>query len=627
MAMVVRVAVNSFKQAQLVKGYLVRGTALMKDKWKLLERGQLSCYRISDLKCYATAAKQKEEEQMFCFQCEQTRLRKGCTTVGVCGKTSQVAELQDLLVHIVKGIGIYSHHAKLMGYKVPFEIYDFTFSALFSTLTNVNFDENRFTTYIQQALKHRDHLKKSYEDECKKKGVTPKKFTQTEATWIPVTGVTTELLEIEGKKFGVKRDLPDYGADVHGVRQMIIYGLKGMSTYARHARLLGEWDDSIGEFTHEVLEFLVNGDQTERHDLGVNLNWALKVGENNLKGMALLDKGHCQRFGKPVPTQVSTTPLPGKAILVTGHDMNDLEMILKATVDKDINVYTHGEMLPAHGYPKLKQFKNLAGHYGGAWQMQKFEFPHFPGPIVVTTNCIIEPLKSYKDRLYTLNETGWPGCKHVHLPDDADKLVEAARKEIGYREEDCKQQDNKILTVGFGHDAVVSNAGKVLEAVTNGELKRVFVIGGCDGSENKRSYFTNLADALPSETLILTMGCAKYRFNRHEFGTLGSTGLPRLLDVGQCNDSYGAIVIAKTLADALKTDINSLPISYAISWFEQKAVAVLLTMLHLGIKNIHLGPVLPAFITPNVLEILVQKYNIMPTDVRHPAEDLKLMMA
>lgn len=570
----------------------------------------------------------KVEDQMFCFQCEQTRLRKGCTTVGVCGKTPEVAELQDLLVHVVKGTALYSYHAKQMGVKVSFEILDFTCSALFSTLTNVNFDADRFPYYIETAYKYREDLKQAYEEACKAKGVTPKQFTQSEATWMPEADLwtgPTESLEAEGRKYGVKQELAEYGADVHGVRQMIIYGLKGMSTYAKHARHLGEWDDSIGEFTHEALAFLVAGNEKERHSLEANLAIALRVGEFNLKGMALLDKGHGKRFGTPSPAKVTTSPVPGKAILVTGHDMNDLETILKATVDKNINVFTHGEMLPAHGYPALRGYKNLVGHYGGAWQNQKFEFPSFPGPVIVTTNCVVEPMKSYKERLFTLNETGWPGCKHLHLPKDLDILINAANECRGYSEADVKP-DAVQLTVGFGHDAILANADKVINAFNVGELKHVFVIGGCDGSENKRSYFTTLADYLPKETLILTMGCAKYRFNRHEFGTLGTTGIPRLLDMGQCNDAYGAVVVAQALAQAFNTDVNSLPLSLAISWFEQKAIAVFLTLLHLGIRNIRLGPVLPAFLTPHVLEILVQKYNLTPIDVRHPIDDLKLMM-
>jgi hydroxylamine reductase len=593
--------------------------------------------RQNFLRQNATAASSviQDDQQMFCFQCEQTRLRKGCTTVGVCGKTPQVAELQDLLVHAIRGLSLYSNAAAKLGVKIPFEIYDFTFSSLFSTLTNVNFDPDRFPPMIKQAIEYRDHLKKEYESECAKQGTSPRKFTQLEATWNPDVDLwvgPTEQLEVEGRQFGVNRERDEYGADVHGVRQMIIYGLKGMSTYARHARLLGEWDDSIGAFTHEVLAFLVDGDSADRHDLGKTLEWALKVGEFNLKGMSLLDAGHRKRFGVPTPTEVRTSPVPGKAILVTGHDMNDLEMILKATDGRGINVYTHGEMLPAHGYPGLHKFKHLVGHYGGAWQNQKYEFPSFPGPIIVTTNCIIEPMKSYKSRLYTLNETGWPGCHHVHLPNEVNKLIDAAVEAPGFTEAECQQPGgsvpggDKILTVGFGHDVILANAAKVLGAVASGELKRVFVIGGCDGSENKRSYFTTLADSLPKETLILTLGCAKYRFNRHEFGTLGTTGLPRLLDMGQCNDAYGAVVVASALADALKTDINSLPLSITLSWFEQKAIAVLLTMLHLGIRNMRIGPVLPAFLTPKVVEILAAKYNIVPCDMRHPIDDLKLMM-
>lgn len=577
--------------------------------------------------------KKNVEEKMFCFQCEQTKSGKGCTTVGVCGKLPEVAELQDLLCGLVKGIAIFSTNGKKEGVLIPEEIYDFSFSALFSTLTNVNFDPERFVTYIKTAYEYRELLRSLYEKKCTEKGLSPKNWDHLpEVNWSPYKDGepqwNKEFLSEEGKRFGVKRDKEIYGEDIHGVREMIVYGMKGMSTYARHARLVGEWDDTIGEQAHEILAFLMDKNNDGHHNLAKNLECALKVGEINLKGMSLLDRGHRKRFGVPSPTKVSTSPKPGKAILVTGHDMNDMEIILKEAEKRNVNVYTHGEMLPAHGYPKLREYKSLVGHYGGAWQNQKFEFPGFPGPIVVTTNCVIEPMKSYKNRLFTLNETGWPDCKHLELSklEDLDILMYSALTSPGFEESDIKS-NGKSLVVGYGHEAILSNADKILEAIGKGDLKRVFVIGGCDGSENKRSYFSTLAAKTPKESVIITMGCAKYRFNRMDLGDLGDTGIPRLLDLGQCNDSYGTVVVAQGLANALKTDINSLPMSLAISWFEQKAVAVFLTLLHLGIKNIRLGPVLPAFVTPNILTILQDQYNLASIDSKNPLEDLEEMMS
>lgn len=573
---------------------------------------------------YGTRAAAKEE--MFCFQCEQTKSRKGCTVIGVCGKTPDVAALQDLLVHVLKGLSTYAYCCREYGIDLSADVYDFTFAALFSTLTNVNFDANRFVEYIKEAVEMRDTLKSQYESACVAKNDRYTEFFEGPATWEPgVHGYSVDALVQEGKQYGVKSDEPEYGDDINGVRQMIIYGLKGLATYAKHARHLGQWDDAIGDFAFKTLAFLAYGPKQDTHQLSENLALALEVGAKNLKGMELLNNGHRQTFGVPSPTKVRMTPIPGKAILVSGHDMTDLHKILKATEGSGINVYTHGEMLPAHGYPGLREFKHLVGHFGGPWQLQKFDFTDFPGLVVMTTNCLVEPWKSYKNRLVTLNECGWDGVTHLKLPDDAHKLVEMAEKTEDFTE---KQLSREItpLDSGYGHEVVLSQADKILGALKKGELKRVFVIGGCDGAEQKRNYFNTLAKSLPKESVILTMGCAKFRINKEDYGTLGTTGIPRLLDLGQCNDSYGAVVIAQALSEATNTAINDLPISISLSWFEQKAVAVLLSLLHLGVKNIRLGPVLPAFITPTVLDILVEKFDIKPIDVRHPKEDLELMM-
>ncbi|XP_013419062.1 uncharacterized protein LOC106179825 [Lingula anatina] len=573
-----------------------------------------------------TANLEPDEPAMYCNQCEQTKNRTACTAIGVCGKVPKVAHMQDLLIHVMRGVSIYGHRAAQMGVVIDERVYDFMFGTLFSTLTNVNFDPMRFRSYILEAVGVREELKQQYLEACQKKGVAPEEFSSGPAAWFPPDGSTDEdTLDEEGKKFTLTNDVPIYGADIAGVRQMIVFGLKGMSTYARHAHVLGQDMKDIGAFVMEVFDFLENGPVEERNDLAAMLGWALKVGEANVKVMERLDIGHREQFGAPSPAQVSTKPKPGKAILVSGHDMHDLLKILEATEGTGINVYTHGEMLPAHSYPWLRKFKHLAGHFGGAWQLQQFEFPTFPGPVVITTNCMIEPMKSYKNRLFTLNDCGWPGVEHIDIARDMDRVIKLADELKGFPEADDKTEE-QFLSVGFGRDVLLDNADKVIEAVKSGELKRIFVVGGCDGAEHKRNYFATLVDSLPPETVVLTMGCAKFRFNRKELGTLGTTGLPRLLDMGQCNDSYGAVVVANALAGAFETDINSLPLSIALSWFEQKAVAVLLSLLHLGVKNIRLGPVLPAFITPTVLDILVDKYQISAVDVRHPKEDLKLMM-
>lgn len=567
---------------------------------------------------------------MFCYQCEQSKLNKHCTEIGVCGKTPQVAALQDLMVHVIKGVCLYSHRAHELGVSIPQETYSFTFSTLFSTLTNVNFDPDRFLEYIAEGVSIREQLREQYEEACKNKGVTPKQFEHSSTTWLPPNGMMgdVEVMEAEGHKVSVQNDVKEYGADVHGVRQMVIYGLKGLASYARHAELLGQFDPAVGEFVHETLAFLIDGDETERHDLGANLGLALKVGEVNIRVMELLDKGHCTRFGSPEPTSVNLIPKEGKAILVSGHDMNDMEAILKATENTGINVYTHGEMLPAHSYPELKKYKHLVGHWGGAWQLQKFEWADFPGPILVTTNCIIEPMKSYRDRLFTLNEVGWPDIPHIDVHKDGMAVViDNANKQPGFTAADTqKDMRIKTLTIGFGHDAIIANAGKVIDAIKTGKLKRIFVVGGCDGRENKRKYFTQFTQALSDDTMILTLGCAKYRFNHLDFGNLSDTGLPRLLDLGQCNDTYTAILAAQALADAFGTDVNHLPLSISLAWMEQKAIAVLLSLLSLGIQNIRLGPVLPAFLTPKVTGILVDKFKISLIDNKNPQADLDKMM-
>lgn len=616
----VRISVNPSRH------FRVLGTVLAQSdepKWQQQQqqRSASSATQISD-----TFVK----PDMFCYQCEQTKSRRGCVTVGVCGKSAQVAALQDLLVHLLQGMAIWANRAYKIGMKTTPECDEFMVQALFSTLTNVNFDPDRFPVYIQKAVEHRDALRIQVEQEYARQGKTldPAVSETAPASWTPQKGYQLDYLEAEGHKVGVLENQALYGPDVNGVRYMTIYGIKGLAAYASHAMQLGENDPYVQQFIYEALDFLTTGPPAEQEDLGMNLQLALKVGETNLRVMELLDRGHRQNFGIPSPYEVRTQPIPGKCILVSGHDLMDLHRILQATEGTDVNVYTHGEMLPAHSYPTLRAFKSLAGHFGGAWQAQKIDFSTFPGPVVVTTNCVIEPLKSYRDRLYTLNETGISGVKHinVHKKEGLKQLIEHAQSLDGFDKARASKYDTPPFQVGFGREVILDQADKVLGAVKNGELKKVFVIGGCDGSEHKRNYFKTLATSLPPQTLIMTMGCAKYRFNSIDFGTLGSTGIPRLLDLGQCNDSYGAVVIAKALASALDTDINSLPLSLSLSWFEQKAVAVLLSLLSLGVKNIRLGPVMPAFLTPNVRKALEESYGIVPVDIRHPVEDMEVML-
>jgi hydroxylamine reductase len=537
------------------------------------------------------------EEPMFCFQCEQTRDVKGCTTVGVCGKTPDVAALQDLLVYADKGISMYAKKLREMNIK-DHEIDIFILKSLFATLTNVNFDADRFVQYLNSAEKLLNKARTMYEEACMKQGKVPERLSGP-AQFKLADKTDVEKMTEQGNEVGIKPRQVKYGNDVVGLQELITYGLKGAAAYAEHAEILGKESDVIYTMVHDVLDFLARENATVEEYLGM----AMKVGELNLKIMEILDAGATEQFGHPTPTRVPIHAVKGKCILVSGHDLKDLEMILKQTEGTGINVYTHGELLPGHGYPGLKKYKHLVGNYGGAWQLQKLEFSAFPGPIVVTTNCIIEPKKGYKDRIFTRNVVGWPGVKHIQ-GNDFSEVIKIAKDMKGFEQD----EKPKYVTVGFGRNAVLGVADKVVEAVKSGAIKHFFLIGGCDGAEGERNYFKDMALNAPKDTVILTLACGKYRFNKYDFGDIG--GIPRLLDVGQCNDAYSAIQIASGLAKAFNTDVNGLPLSFIVSWFEQKAVAVLLTLLHLGIKNIHLGPHLPAFCTPTMLSILQEKFQL-----------------
>jgi hydroxylamine reductase len=534
---------------------------------------------------------------MFCYQCEQTAKQTGCTVRGVCGKQPRTAALQDLLIHALKGLSMYAHGARELG-AADREIDVFTVEALFATLTNVNFDEERFEQLLHRAAELRDRAKGMYEQAYAEASRSPDELTGP-AQWEPAAEI--DGLVRQGEAVTIEKRLAADGPDVTGLQELIVYGLKGLAAYADHAQILGVEDDHVYADIHRLLAYIA-GNPTHTDDL---LAKALETGELNVRVMALLDEANTGAYGDPEPTEVRIEPVAGKAILVSGHDLKDLHELLEQTKDLDINVYTHGEMLPAHGYPELNKYDHLVGNYGGAWQDQRKEFDEFPGAILMTTNCIQKPRESYKDRIFTAGLVGWPDVQHIQ-DRDFSPVIEAAQKAEGFAEDG----PDRTITVGFGHQAVLGVADQVIEAVKSGDISHFFLIGGCDGAKSGRNYYTKFAEAVPEDAVILTLACGKYRFNKLQFGDIG--GIPRLLDVGQCNDAYSAVVIAQALAEAFDTDVNGLPLSFIVSWFEQKAVAILLSLLHLGVRDIRLGPDLPAFVTPPVLQVLADKFNIMP---------------
>lgn len=538
---------------------------------------------------------------MFCYQCEQTDrtgARPGCASAkGNCGKDATTADLQDLLVHAVKGIAQYGAVARALG--APDRDADrFVLYAMFTTLTNVNFHAARFVALLRDAAQTRDRVKAACEAKARAMGaVIP--VLHGPAMWQPA-GDLAGLLE-QAAAVGIDSGLDKVGADIVGLRALVLYGLKGVCAYAHHARVLGYERDDIYEGVEAALAFLAR----DPDDVDALLAQALELGRLNLTVMELLDSANTGRFGAQQPTAVRVSPVAGKAILVSGHDLGDLHALLEQTAGTGIHVYTHGEMLPAHAYPALKAFPHLVGNYGGAWQDQQSDFAHFPGPILMTSNCIIEPMPQYRQRIFTTGPVGWPGVRHLEHHDFS-TLIRAAQALPGFP----ATAPEETITVGFGRHAVLGVADKVIDAVKAGQIRHFFLIGGCDGAAPGRNYYTEFAEQAPDDTVVMTLGCNKYRFNRHAFGDIG--GIPRLLDVGQCNDSYSAIRIATALADAFDCGVNDLPLSLVISWFEQKAAAVLLTLLALGLRNIRLGPTLPAFVTPGVLSVLVEQFGIQP---------------
>lgn len=535
---------------------------------------------------------------MFCFQCEQTSHGTGCRTIGVCGKTAETAALQDLLVYVTKGIAAYAHRARRLGAADP-EVDAFSLDALFTTVTNVNFDPERLRMLLRSGARMRDLARTLYEDACRRAGETPD-APDGPADWVPAADAVS--LALQGQEVGIPGRTERLGPDVVGLQELLTYGIKGIAAYAAHARTLGREDEQVYAFLHEALESL-NRCPTDIEEL-LALN--LRCGEIALRTLELLDDANGGSYGSPVPTSVLMGHVPGKAILVSGHDLKDLQLLLEQTAGTGINVYTHGEMLPAHGYPELKKHPHLVGHYGGAWMRQRAEFAGFPGAILMTTNCIQSPTPDYRDRLFTSGLVAWPDIPHI-AERDFRPVIEAALAAPGFTD----ASPDRHHRVGFGHHAVLGMADTVVDAIRAGDIKRFLLIGGCDGAEVGRNYYTDLAETAPEDWVILTMGCGKFRVVGSPLGETEG-GLPRLLDMGQCNDSFSAIKVAKALSEVFGVGVNDLPLSLVVSWYEQKAVCVLLALLHLGVRNIRLGPKLPAFITPAILQVLVERFNIMP---------------
>ena len=504
---------------------------------------------------------------MFCFQCEQTAQGKGCTVSGVCGKSPDTANLQDELTSSIIELANCNEPSD--------EITDMLIKGLFTTITNVNFDN--------------DSIKK-------------------------ITDEIKQTINCDST-FDIK-DIWNGDETIRSLKSLVLFGLKGMAAYAYHARILGYKDNNTDQFFYEALKSISK--DTDTKEL---FNLVLKTGEINLKCMALLDRANTETYGNPVPTKVTTEIAQGPFIVVSGHDLHDLALLLEQTKDKGINIYTHGEMLPCHAYPELQKYEHLKGNFGTAWQNQQKEFDNLPAPVLFTTNCIMPVKESYSDRIFTTSIVQYPGMVHIGSDKDFTPVIEKAIELGGYNEEQKMTGINggNILSTGFGHQSILSFADKLVDAIKFGDVKHIFLVGGCDGAKPGRNYYTEFVKQVPKDCIVLTLACGKYRFNDLELGDI--KGLPRMYDIGQCNDAYSAIVIAAELAQALDCSLNELPLSFVLSWYEQKAVCILLTLLYLGIKNIKLGPSLPAFISPEILNILVEKFNIKP--VTTPKQDLE----
>ena len=555
--------------------------------------------------------------EMFCYQCQETMKNSGCTRRGMCGKSAEVSRLQDLLIYLLKGISFWGTRGRNMGVTND-ETDLFVAKALFSTITNANFDSDRYVAFIQEAIDRRDDLRKRAQTRCNELHNSNCNGSGPDwAGWHPNNYEVETLLD-KGRTVGVMDDL-NLNEDIRSMREVVIYGLKGMAAYVDHAYLVGGRDESVLAFMQEALEATTNDTLGQAEMLAL----IQKTGEFGIKAMALLDSSNTERYGNPEPTNVFLGVRPGKGILVSGHDLVDLEELLQQTEGTGINIYTHGEMLPTNAYPELKKYKHLVGNYGGSWWRQADEFDSFGGPILMTTNCIIPVRDGYRDRIFTTGMTGYPGVPHIaDRPDGGHKDFSAVIERARTCEEP-KELETGTIPIGYAHHTVLSVADKVIEAVKSGAISRFVVMGGCDGRHKERQYFTDVALALPKDAIILTAGCAKYRYNKLGLGEIG--GIPRVLDAGQCNDSYSLVVIAQALAGAFNCSINELPLSFDIAWYEQKAVIVFLALLALGVKKIRLGPTLPAFLSPNVAKVIVDAFELKPIDTAEV--DVAAMMA
>ncbi|MCI7719385.1 MAG: hydroxylamine reductase [[Pasteurella] aerogenes] len=534
---------------------------------------------------------------MYCIQCEQTArtpVGNGCSYAqGMCGKTAETSDLQDLLVAVLQSLSAWALQARDLAI-IDNEIDAFTAQAFFSTLTNVNFDSQRIIEYAQQAQQYRDDLIQR----CR--AVNFSIDVDHPLAHLKLNGSSIAELTKQAEDFALNIDRAEIGEDLHGVRMLCLYGLKGAAAYMEHAHVLGQFDNEVYRQFHHYMAWL----GTQPSNLDELLANAMGIGNMNFQVMALLDKGETAAFGNPVPATVNVKPVAGKCILISGHDLKDLKALLEQTEGTGINVYTHGEMLPAHGYPELKKYSHLVGNYGSGWQNQQKEFAKFPGPIIMTSNCIIDPnVGNYADRIFTRSIVGWPGVAHL---DDRDfsQVIAKAQEMAGFPYSELEHQ----ITVGFGRQTLLDASDAVINLVAEKKLRHVFLVGGCDGSKGERSYYTDFARQVPADCAILTLGCGKYRFNKLDFGTID--GLPRLLDVGQCNDAYSAIMLAVNLSQKLGIGVNELPLTLVLSWFEQKAIVILLTLLALGVKNIYTGPTAPAFLTDNVMALLNEKFGL-----------------
>ncbi|MBK4714783.1 MULTISPECIES: hydroxylamine reductase [Tenebrionibacter/Tenebrionicola group] len=549
---------------------------------------------------------------MFCVQCEQTirtPAGDGCSYAqGMCGKTAQTSDLQDLLIATLQGLSAWAVKARELNI-IDHEADSFAPRAFFSTLTNVNFDSPRIVGYARQAIALRESLKA--------RSLKADATARVDNPMADLLLVSDDLGELQrqAENFTPNRDKADIGEDILGLRLLCLYGLKGAAAYMEHAHVLDQYDNEIYAEYHRIMAWL----GTWPSDMNALLECAMQIGQMNFKVMSILDAGETSKYGHPTPTQVNVKPVAGKAILISGHDLRDLYDLLVQTEGTGVNVYTHGEMLPAHGYPELRKFKHLVGNYGSGWQNQQVEFARFPGPVIMTSNCIIDPtVGAYDDRIWTRSIVGWPGVSHLE-GHDFSPVIAQAQQMSGFQYSEIEH----LITVGFGRQTLLSAADSLIDLVSRKKLRHIFLVGGCDGAREERSYFTDFATSVPNDCLILTLACGKYRFNKLDFGNI--EGLPRLIDAGQCNDSYSAIILAVTLAEKLGCGVNDLPLSLVLSWFEQKAIVVLLTLLSLGVKNIVTGPTAPGFFTPNLLAILNEKFGLR--QVTTVEQDMQQLMS